>query len=348
MEKQISIIIPTYNMEKYIGRCLDSLIIPEFDEVEVLVVNDGSKDRSSDIAHEYADKYPDSIRVIDKENGNYGSCINAGLPLATGRYVKILDADDYFSPAEFSKFVIGLRSSNADVIITTYQSVDEEGKIINQHDLKKWKIKTEVVYAGKDFFKIMRPTYFQMHQIAYRREIFSNIAYRQLEGISYTDMQWAIEPMSNCKSILFKEIPLYNYLVGRAGQTVSVYHTPKALSTHLNIMRHLCEIHRSINEQYRKKILANLITYHHSQLYRRGYELPFKEGLNLIREYDTSLREHYPDLYNQLDRLPEDGSIYKFVRQFRKSGYSPNIQLSILQRLCISSYIRFQSFKNKL
>ena len=73
MEKQISIIIPTYNMEAYIGKCLDSLLIPEFDAVEVLVVNDGSKDRSSEIAHSYADRYPGSIRVIDKPNGNSGS-----------------------------------------------------------------------------------------------------------------------------------------------------------------------------------------------------------------------------------------------------------------------------------
>lgn len=104
MEKQISIIIPTYNMEKYIGQCLDSLLIPEFDEVEILVVNDGYKDRSSEIAHSYANRYPDSIRVIDKSNGNYGSCINAALPVATGRYVKILDADDSFDTAEISKF----------------------------------------------------------------------------------------------------------------------------------------------------------------------------------------------------------------------------------------------------
>lgn len=66
-------------MEAYIGKCLDSLLIPEFDQVEVLVVNDGSKDRSSEIAHSYAERYPDSIRVIDKPNGNYGSCINAAL-----------------------------------------------------------------------------------------------------------------------------------------------------------------------------------------------------------------------------------------------------------------------------
>lgn len=90
MNKILTIIIPTYNMEKYLRRCLDSLIIDEegMKQLEVLVINDGSKDSSSQIAHEYQDKYPDTYRVIDKENGNYGSCINIGLKEAKGKYVK--------------------------------------------------------------------------------------------------------------------------------------------------------------------------------------------------------------------------------------------------------------------
>ena len=97
MNKLLSIIIPTYNMEKYLHKCLDSLVVSDENMVrlEVLVINDGSKDTSSQIAHEYEDKYSKTIRVVDKDNGNYGSCINRGLKEATGKYVKVLDADDY-------------------------------------------------------------------------------------------------------------------------------------------------------------------------------------------------------------------------------------------------------------
>ena len=72
MEKILTIVIPTYNMQDYLRRCLDSLIVPEeqMQRLEVLVVNDGSEDNSSAIAHEYQDKYPDTFRVVDKENGN--------------------------------------------------------------------------------------------------------------------------------------------------------------------------------------------------------------------------------------------------------------------------------------
>ena len=86
MEKILTIVIPTYNMQDYLRRCLESLIVPEkqMKQLEVLVINDGSKDNSSAIAHEYQDKYHDTFRVIDKGNGNYGSCVNRGLQEAKG------------------------------------------------------------------------------------------------------------------------------------------------------------------------------------------------------------------------------------------------------------------------
>ena len=106
MEKLLTLIIPTYNMEKYLRTCLGSLIIGEWQELlEVLVINDGSKDSSSAIAHEYANKHPESFHVIDKENGNYGSCVNRGLKEATGKYVKVLDADDSFDTANFENYL---------------------------------------------------------------------------------------------------------------------------------------------------------------------------------------------------------------------------------------------------
>ena len=87
MNKTLTIIIPSYNMEKYLDRCLSSLIIDDglMDLLEALIINDGSKDRTSEIGHQYETKYPGTFRVIDKENGHYGSCINRGLTEAKGK-----------------------------------------------------------------------------------------------------------------------------------------------------------------------------------------------------------------------------------------------------------------------
>ena len=130
MNKVLSIIIPTYNMEDYLRQCLDSLIIADdlMQQLEVLVINDGSKDQSSAIAHEYSRKHPSTIFVIDKENGNYGSCINRGLKEATGKFIKILDADDSFDSAALAEFINQLRDTNADLVITNFSVVDSEGR----------------------------------------------------------------------------------------------------------------------------------------------------------------------------------------------------------------------------
>src|SRR5574344_1213565 len=116
MNKILTIIIPTYNMEKYLRRCLDSLIIDEegMKQLEVLVINDGSKDSSSQIAHEYQDKYPDMFRVIDKENGGHGSCCNVGLREAKGKYIRFLDSDDWFDQKNFPKFIELLQALDVD------------------------------------------------------------------------------------------------------------------------------------------------------------------------------------------------------------------------------------------
>ena len=92
MDKLLTIVIPAYNMEKYLDRCLSSLIVGDekMQHLEVLVINDGSKDRTSEIAHTYEDRFPGTIRVVDKENGHYGSCVNRGLEEARGTFIKVL------------------------------------------------------------------------------------------------------------------------------------------------------------------------------------------------------------------------------------------------------------------
>ena len=124
MEKILTIVIPTYNMQDYLRRCLDSLIVADdlMNTYEVLVINDGSKDSSSVIGHEYQDRYPATFRVIDKGNENYGSCINRGLAEAKGRYIKVLDADDWFDNIQFAlylEYLVNLERE-VDMILTPY------------------------------------------------------------------------------------------------------------------------------------------------------------------------------------------------------------------------------------
>ena len=119
--KILSIAIPTYNMERYLGRCLDSLVAARrTDALEIIVVNDGSTDCSSEIAHRYAKEHPNSIIVIDKKNGNYGSCVNAALKVATGKYFRVLDSDDWVDTDGLVQLLDKLKNAEADAVVTHF------------------------------------------------------------------------------------------------------------------------------------------------------------------------------------------------------------------------------------
>ena len=112
MEKILSITIPAYNVEKYLDRCLQSFEVPEIlDKIEILIINDGSKDKTPDIAQKYCDKYPETYFLYNKENGGHGSGINYGIRYATGKYFKVVDGDDWLNTEELPAFVQMLEQS---------------------------------------------------------------------------------------------------------------------------------------------------------------------------------------------------------------------------------------------
>ena len=221
MDKVLTIVIPTYNMERYLGRCLSSLIVDDdlMQDLEVLVINDGSKDKSSEIAHEFEQKYPKTFHVIDKENGNYGSCINRGLTEARGKYIKVLDADDWFDTKNFIKFLTQLQMIDVDCIMSDMQEIDERGDCVLN---ATYSLPKEEIFPIDDLLNIRYPEGMWMHCVTYSTENLRAINYHQTEGISYTDQEWIFLPMAICKTIYYFPKVVYYYLVGRNGQTVSL------------------------------------------------------------------------------------------------------------------------------
>lgn len=119
MDKIVSFIIPSYNVEKYLNICLTSFLNPEvLDQIEVIVVDDGSKDQTAQIARTYIEQYPQVFRLISKENGGHGSAINAGTAQAVGRYLKVIDADDWVVTENLKEFVEKLTDCSADVVLS--------------------------------------------------------------------------------------------------------------------------------------------------------------------------------------------------------------------------------------
>ena len=237
MQKVLTIVIPTYNMQAYLSRCLDSLIVNDslLEVLEVLVVNDGSKDDSSAIAHRYEERFPGTFRVIDKENGNYGSCVNRGLAEAQGKYIRTLDADDWFDTAQFGSYLQKLMDLEepVDLVLTNYTKVDEEGKAIEQcrFPIGYDEVFSFQAYPGMD--------YFAHHSLTYRRNLLLDHGYRQTEGISYTDNEWMYYPQLFVDRCVYWEQHVYRYFIGREGQTIGTNTQFKRIPQMITILKRM-------------------------------------------------------------------------------------------------------------
>ncbi len=225
MKKLLSIIVPSYNMERLLPRCIDSVLrSPSLADIEIVIVNDGSRDYTLRTARMYAERHSDSIVVIDKPNGNYGSTINAALPVVRGEYVRILDADDCFDGGRIGEYTAQLRRiEGVDMIVSPF--VEIEGKHYRKvgYDIYSRKpYKSGKVYDAERVFADGAIRFFMMHSVAYRTQMLREMEYRQTEGISYTDQEWVFYPLFNVRRIAFIDIPLYRYMLGREGQTMDI------------------------------------------------------------------------------------------------------------------------------
>lgn len=268
MEKYLSVVIATYNMEKYLRRCLDSLLIKDkivFNKLEVLVINDGSKDSSSEIAHEYQNRYPNVFRVIDKENGNYGSCINRGIDEATGIFFKILDADDWYDNTALSDLIksIDKYRNSVDVLFTEF----------TYHDFYKkrdtvFKFKTvgyDTIMSLKDisFADSQDEFMLKMYSVAIRLDILRGIRLRLDTGISYTDNEYMYFPYDHIGNVVFLPINIYQYFIGREGQTVGRKNDAKHLNDVLIITKRelsdYLQVYNSISDLNIRNVKRNMV-----------------------------------------------------------------------------------------
>lgn len=231
--KILSIIIPTYNMEALLPRCLDSLVAARGAEegLEAIVVNDGSKDNSLQVAQDYQKRYPGIVTIIDKPNGNYGSTINAALPIAKGKYVKVLDSDDWFDTDVLSTYLNVLEETDADMVITHFTQIGAKiREVVRYNTMGREPYEYGKVYALDDVLKDGYIRYFLMHAITYRTEMLRSHNYRQMEGISYTDTEWSCYPTFYAQTICFYNLNLYQYNLNREGQTMD----PKVMQKSVN------------------------------------------------------------------------------------------------------------------
>jgi glycosyltransferase involved in cell wall biosynthesis len=242
----LTVAVPSYNAEKTLRRCLDSLLEPRvLSRLEVIIIDDGSRDRTGAIADDYAHRYPASFRVVHQENGGHGSGINAAVRLARGKYFKVLDADDALVTGNLEAFVAALDTTNVDVVLTHFYAQNiRNGK---KRLYRTGGIRLNRDYTFTDFWaagKGVRASC-RFHGICYRTDFYRSCRLTLSERVFYEDQEYATLPFQWVRTILPLDMFLYEYTIGETGQSVS----------NTNKVRYIYQIERVLWllwEHYRK------------------------------------------------------------------------------------------------
>lgn len=307
MKKVLSICMPSYNMEKYIHRSMKSLLIPEIlDALEIIIVNDGSKDKTLEIANDYKAKYPQSVIVIDKPNGHYGSCVNAALKVATGKYFRVLDADDWFNSGSLVQFVRLLERINAEAVYTPYSIYyEKDGSLVLQP------ISSQVVWNQElDLNNIQLDScYTHMHCLTYKLSLFKSLNYQQTEGICYTDTEYVYQLLGSASDLYCANLDLYQYYIGRDDQSMSPQVLSRNFSHFFKVLTRLIQ-YRSPKAN---KNMAFLRSFYIQMLYSFTITIHLRHSYG-DKAIDEDLRKSLVTLQSQGESLDflADMTLYRY------------------------------------
>lgn len=222
--KLLSFAIPCYNSEAYMKKCIESLL-PGGEDVEILIVDDGSKDGTAQIADEYQAKYPTIVKAIHKENGGHGSAVNAGIENATGLYFKVVDSDDWVKESAYQKILDTLRELTGgerplDMLISNfvYEKVGEKhNKVMRYHHA----VPEGVLFGWDDVRHFFKGQYILMHSVIYRTKLLRECGLKLPEHTFYVDNIYVYEPLPYVKTMYYLDVNFYRYYIGRADQSVN-------------------------------------------------------------------------------------------------------------------------------
>ena len=249
----LSVVVPLYNLQDRIGRCLDSLTHPDVHvpagDLEVLVVDDGSTDDSAAIAQSYAERFPHVV-LLRKQNGGHGSAIDMGRSIARGAFLMVVDADDLVVPDSLRRTVLFLRWMTdrgvaLDVLVLD-RIVEDPGLGTSLRNGYRGILPVERTFGWDETRRLRYPAFLPMHSLVFRRSLLDEAGLALPEHTFYVDTLYTTVPLSHARILFYLPIPLYRYQVGRAGQSISIGVALRKVDDHLRIMRCLAEAYDRI------------------------------------------------------------------------------------------------------
>ncbi|MGC4018003.1 MAG: glycosyltransferase family 2 protein [Muricomes sp.] len=332
MGKILSIVIPSYNVEKYLEQTLTSFVETSIlGDIEILVVDDGSKDSTAEIGKRFQEQYPDTFRVISKENGGHGSTINRGIEECTGKYFKVVDGDDWVNTPDFKILVEKLKSCDADYIVTNYYEVnDQTGE---KTERAYTELKTEYSENGMQkgqsplsFCEVAKRVQPSMHALIFRSSILKEHQIRLDEHCFYVDVEYILYPLPYVESVVYFDLYVYMYRLALATQSVSMQGFQKHIQNHIDVILHLTEF----AERYKKtaskdeQIKVDFIGKRIAQMVGdqitifMSYPTEDKENRDRFIQFDQELRQKSEWIY---ELSSEESRMLKLLRKINFKGY---------------------------
>mgnify|MGYP002560861835 CR=1 FL=1 len=222
--KLISFVVPCYNSQEYMRHCIDTLL-PGGDQVEILIVNDGSSDNTAAIADEYEKKYPDICRAIHQENKGHGGAVNTGIKNATGIYLKVVDSDDWVNEYAYGEILDTLanfykQGTVLDMLLSNYvyekQGAKKKTVIHYRHAIPK-----DQIFCWDDVGRFPVSQYILMHSVIYRTALLRECDLELPEHTFYVDNIYVFKPLPYVKTMYYLDVNFYRYFIGRDDQSVN-------------------------------------------------------------------------------------------------------------------------------
>lgn len=222
--KLLSVVVPCYNSEQYMRKCIDSLLIGG-EEVEIIIVNDGSADGTPEIANDYGSRYPDIVKVIHQENGGHGEAVNAGIRNATGLFFKVVDSDDWVSEGPYRKILEVLEEmtrsgARLDMLISNfvYDKAGARRKKVMKYTTA---LPENRIFTWNEVKHFHKGQYILMHSVIYRTQILRECGLELPKHTFYVDNIFVFNPLPYVKTMYYLNVNFYRYFIGREDQSVN-------------------------------------------------------------------------------------------------------------------------------
>lgn len=221
--KLLTFAIPCYNSQDYMEHCINS-ILPGGDDVEILIIDDGSKDRTAEIADDYERRYPGIVRAIHQENGGHGEAVNAGIRNATGLYFKVVDSDDWVDADAYKKILAKLKEfaggpTTLDMLLANYVYEKEGAK--HKKVMRQTGFPQDQVFTWSDIRHFYKGHYILMHSVIYRTKLLRECGLELPKHTFYVDNIYVYKPLPYVRTMYYMDVDFYRYFIGRDDQSVN-------------------------------------------------------------------------------------------------------------------------------